>query len=238
MRTKICALYYSLGDFCRQKDYILQRLTLRPIQTRQIVSREASGEETFSQNRQTFVAYYLEYEGSRHRVCGSFFLKTLCISNRAVMSAISGKTASGTFGRRDGRGKQPSANKTDARRLDVVKEHIKSFPTVESHYCRKDTQRQYLDSKLTVNRMYSDYSLYVGKCKDEFDDSYKPVSASSSSKTDLKMKEAKQSTGLKLKSCALRKTVVRYSTSTDTTTTSQILTYVDEVALQPTTSQN
>jgi len=119
-----------------------------------------------------------------------------------------------------------------------VKEHIKSFPTVESHYCRKDTQRQYLDSKLTVNRMYSDYSLYVGKCKDEFDDSYKPVSASSSSKTDLKMKEAKQSTGLKLKSCALRKTVVRYSTSTDTTTTSQILTYVDEVALQPTTSQN
>ena len=74
----------------------------------------------------------------------------------------------------NGRGKQPSANKTDDSKRDAVKEHIKSFPTVESHYCRKDTQRQYLDSKLSVNKMYD---LYVKKCEDEFGDNYQPVSA-------------------------------------------------------------
>jgi len=73
----------------------------------------------------------------------SHFSLSLCASV-IVLSAISGKTASGTFGRRDGRGKQPSANKTDARRLDIVKERIMTFPNAESHHCRKDIQRQYL----------------------------------------------------------------------------------------------
>jgi len=61
-----------------------------------------------------------------------FFLKTLCINHRAVLSAINRKTPTGVFGKWDGRGKQPSANKTDDSKRDAVKEHIKSFPTVES----------------------------------------------------------------------------------------------------------
>ena len=88
VRNKICADYCALGDFARQKDYILQHLTVRP----QVVSRELSGEETFSQSRNISVAYYLEYDGFRNRVCQSFFLKILCISNRAVLSAINRKT--------------------------------------------------------------------------------------------------------------------------------------------------
>ena len=47
VRNKICAEYYALGDFCRQKDYILQRLIVRPVKTRRIVSREVSGDEAF-----------------------------------------------------------------------------------------------------------------------------------------------------------------------------------------------
>lgn len=37
---------------------------------------------------------------------------------------------------------------------------MKSFPTVQSHYCRKDT-RQYLEENLNVTKMYD---LYVQKC--------------------------------------------------------------------------
>ena len=174
VRSSICAEYYALGDYCRQKDYILQRLVIRPVQTRRVMSRGEGGSEAFSMNRQVSVAYHLEHAGSRHRVCQAFFLKTLCLSNRAVQTAIHGRTDSGTFGHVDRRGRLPPVNKTNAARADAVREHIRSFPTVQSHYCRKDSQRQYLDSKLTINKMYD---LYVENCRNVFSENYKPVSA-------------------------------------------------------------
>ncbi|XP_072398779.1 uncharacterized protein [Diabrotica undecimpunctata] len=39
--------------------------------------------------------------------------------------------------------------------------HIESFPHVESHYCRANSQRQYLDSSLTIKKMYE---LYTEVC--------------------------------------------------------------------------
>ena len=51
---------------------------------------------------------------------------------------------------------------------------IQSFPTVESHYHRKDSQRLYLDSKLTISRMYE---LYVENCANKYGEAYKPVSS-------------------------------------------------------------
>lgn len=35
--------------------------------------------------------------------------------------------------------------------------HIKSFPTVESHYTRKDTNRKYLSPELNIKKMYELY---------------------------------------------------------------------------------
>ena len=31
-------------------------------------------------------------------------------------------------------------------------DHISSIPTVESHYCRHDTKRQYLDTELNISK--------------------------------------------------------------------------------------
>ena len=75
MRGKICADYYALGDYFRQKDYLLQRLIVRPVKTRQIVSKEPSGTETLPQTRKTSVAYYLEYQGTRHSYVQVFLLE-------------------------------------------------------------------------------------------------------------------------------------------------------------------
>jgi len=55
------------------------------------VSREASGEETFIQNRQISIAYHIVHTGSRHRVCQSY-LRTLRLSKRAVLTAVEGRT--------------------------------------------------------------------------------------------------------------------------------------------------
>jgi len=42
-----------------------------------------------------------------------------------------------------------------------IREHISRFPNVESHYCRKESQRMYLDKTLSLRRMYR---LYVEEC--------------------------------------------------------------------------
>lgn len=69
-----------------------------------------------------------------------------------------------TFVKNDRRGKKTPANKTPATEVDRVKEHINSFPKMESHYCRKSSSRMYLDSHLNMTIMYE---MYLEKCKAE-----------------------------------------------------------------------
>lgn len=45
-----------------------------------------------------------------------------------------------------------------------VREHSKPFPTVDSHYFRKNTSRKYLEKDLSVKKMYD---LYKQKCQKE-----------------------------------------------------------------------
>ena len=66
----------------------------------------------------------------------------------------------------------PPANKTPPEAELEVKRHIESFPTLESHYARKDSQRKYLPGDLNVAKMYQ---LYVDQVKAKGKD---PVSIS------------------------------------------------------------
>lgn len=45
--------------------------------------------------------------------------------------------------------------------ISFLKNHIRKFPTVSSHYCRKDSRKQYLDPKLNIAQMYK---LYKKEC--------------------------------------------------------------------------
>lgn len=55
---------------------------------------------------------------------------------------------------------------------NFVKVHIESFPKVQSHYCRQTSSREYLESTLSINKMYE---LYQERCKEE---NKQPVKAS------------------------------------------------------------
>ena len=46
---------------------------------------------------------------------------------------------------------------------NLVREHINMYPVIESHYCRKDTKRKYLEEGLSISKMYRMYKEYVGK---------------------------------------------------------------------------
>jgi hypothetical protein len=171
-RNSLCAQYYALSDYSRQKDFILLNIVSRDVKTRQ-VKCQPDGNVNVSKIRMTSISYYFQLNGVRTRVCKNFFLKTLSISNRAVLTAIANRTEAGVFGGMDGRGRAPASNKTEEERMKEVHDHIKSFPKTESHHCRKDTKREYLDSRLTITKMYA---LYLEMLKNKHGELQKPVS--------------------------------------------------------------
>jgi hypothetical protein len=106
-------------------------------------------------------------------VCAKvFFLTTLCISQKPIYHVHENLNVAGVP-KKDGRGKHPHSNHaiSDAKRQHVIT-HIKSFPAVESHYCRSNIKRKYLESTLTLKKMYN---LHDEDCKTKHE---KPVKLS------------------------------------------------------------
>ncbi|KAK9738745.1 hypothetical protein QE152_g9586 [Popillia japonica] len=103
-------------------------------------------------------------------------MKTLCISNRVILSAFKDKDELGHFRGADKRGRKTpgnktkeevvAGNKTKEEVVAAVRAHIESFPTVESHCTPKCTQRKYLDSTLSITKMHS---LYKEQCRERGD---------------------------------------------------------------------
>jgi hypothetical protein len=88
------------------------------------------------------------------------FLKTLDISEKTVKIAKEKEKETG-FAVSDQRGRhQPGSKKTEDVR-EKIREHIRSFPALESHYGRASSQKKYLDSNLSVKKMHE---LYTEKC--------------------------------------------------------------------------
>ena len=85
-----------------------------------------------------------------------FFIKTLCIGKKTVETALR-KNANKSTPLMDRRGKHQPHNRTPDTEKDTVRQHIEFFPTVESHYTRKDTDRKYLSSNLSIRKMHDLY---------------------------------------------------------------------------------
>ncbi|KAI4469687.1 dna-directed rna polymerases i ii and iii subunit rpabc2 [Holotrichia oblita] len=162
-RIGICKTYWQC-DYKRQKDFILNNVESHVPERR----RERVNNET--RPRLDSKEYFFSVNSNKIRVCKDFFLKTLCICKEVVDYAFANKGELGMFTGEDNRGKKEPYNKTPAADIDKVKQHIESFPVMESHYVRKSTQRKYLDCKLNITKMHS---LYLELCEK---DKSKPVS--------------------------------------------------------------
>lgn len=111
-----------------------------------------------SRRKQTFT-YYFEIASQKIQVCKTFFLNTLSISQTPVYTAHKKDDVTNIPD-------VPVQGKHIKRQipeeaLAFVKIHIESFPCVESHYCRANTKRNYLDSTLNIKKMYE---LYTEAC--------------------------------------------------------------------------
>jgi hypothetical protein len=76
----------------------------------------------------------------------------ICIS-RSVNTAVAEKSElTGGFIGNDKRGEKTPPNKTKPEVIDRIKSHTEKFPTQEGHYCRKTSNRKYLDPKLSIKK--------------------------------------------------------------------------------------
>ncbi|KAJ8940882.1 hypothetical protein NQ314_010545 [Rhamnusium bicolor] len=57
----------------------------------------------------------------------------------------------------DHRGKHGNHKRIDVEVSKSVFDHINSIPRIESHYVRKDTNREFIDGGLTIAEMHRDY---------------------------------------------------------------------------------
>ncbi|KAJ8043559.1 hypothetical protein HOLleu_10703 [Holothuria leucospilota] len=161
-RKQLCKSYYDLANYARQKDYICCNIVEQ--MPKQRVGRNP--------NKRNVSRSYSFPKGDRYeQVCQRFFMSTLDISESVIRHALKHKGSSGTFTSLDQRGKHSPANKTPALQIEGVRMHIRSIPSMESHYTRKDTQRKYLDSGLSIRKMHRD--LYPAWCQKH---GYAPVS--------------------------------------------------------------
>jgi hypothetical protein len=143
----ICKTYWGLKNYNHQKDFLLKNI--------EADTPKRSIEDVHRKRRRTLSKKYsLENGAGRHRVCGKFFEKTLNISNGPIVTAFKNKSTVGSFNSKDSRGKSSPENKTPE----------ESFPCMESHYVGKTTKRLYLDSSLSISKMYD---LYCISCEEK-----------------------------------------------------------------------
>jgi hypothetical protein len=68
---------------------------------------------------------------------------------------------------KDKRGKGTYHNKTPEVDIERIHAHIDSFPAMESHYARKDSNRKFLSNSLNICKMYDLYVKDVNKKENE-----------------------------------------------------------------------
>lgn len=120
--------------------------------------------KTREKDRYVTVKYSFTLHGRRIPCCKKFLLDTLGIGKRKVEYMVKNLSSHGTP-KSDERGKNQKANATDEATNQRIREHIASFPTIPSHYCRKSSKRTFLSSNLSVHQMHEIYKNAERKAK-------------------------------------------------------------------------
>jgi hypothetical protein len=177
-REVIYKQFWSMPD--SEKLYFFSKFTARvPIN-----SNRSSGNSNFF--------YHFEVANQRHRVCETFFLTTLDISQGCIRSYFENWHDDQTdLNWHDDQTNLPCSPPQTGKQvkfdlsaadIEAVKNHILKFPKVESLYCWADSEKEYLERGLNifhmyklymeeesiVNRVHVSYSMYSRVFNDEF----------------------------------------------------------------------
>ncbi|CAG9772078.1 unnamed protein product [Ceutorhynchus assimilis] len=154
-RQTIFSEYWQMKSFNKRVAFIASLIRTEPKKCAKRKTEHISKQK----NRLVTHIFHLPYNGEQLRVCKQCFLKTFDESNRFVTNVLKNKAESSSgVCRDDKRGMSSSANKIPDADLQLVKEHINSIPSYESHYSRKKTgDKRYLPHFYTLASLYREY---------------------------------------------------------------------------------
>ena len=130
-------------------------------------SKAVTKTNTDKENKRKYTfKYFLPKESQEmQQVCIDIFLKTLGVTERRVKTVRSRKydaNLSYDESIRHGNALKPPNNKFPDAVINSIHEHIKRFPTVPSHYQRKDSKRYYFEKGLSRGKLCDSYNAQPG----------------------------------------------------------------------------
>nr|XP_026497999.1 uncharacterized protein LOC113402096 isoform X2 [Vanessa tameamea] len=166
-RIEIFNKFWEIGDHSKQYDFI-SNYVVKINKKRTITDGESRRSFTYIYH----LPYIQNHQNSKLIVCKQMFLNTLSCGPKMIRTAISKSSDTGSFALVDNRGRH-SHHKTsiDPDMIKSICDHVNSFEPVDSHYCRKESNKLYLDGSLSFTRMFNlykewfDSTKYGSKCE-------------------------------------------------------------------------
>lgn len=148
-RINIFEMYWALGNVQRQREFINACMTT--VTPKYRYTREGS-------TRRPNNAFYFDVKEKRIRICKKFFKNTLSINDRPIRTVLSKRDLNHPqFVQDDLRGKHGNHPKLDEEIKESIRQHIDSVPRIPSHYCRANTNREFIEGGLTVADLHRSY---------------------------------------------------------------------------------
>lgn len=148
--------YWALGSYNARVLFMNSMITVKDK-----ASTKTQKPNTVYKNRQISIDYSIEFAKEKRKVCKKCFLDCFGETNLFIRSVIAKNIASDGLDLLDKRGSSTPSNKLPLSLLDEIRNQINRFPAYESHYCRRDTTKKYLQPGLTITKMYELYCSEV-----------------------------------------------------------------------------
>ncbi|XP_030759330.1 uncharacterized protein LOC115884790 [Sitophilus oryzae] len=149
-RLKIFKNYWDMSDIVKQRTYLLTLM-------QEVNPKYRYPVQGGHGVRATNHAFYFYKNDQKKRVCKTFFIATLGITNRCIRT-VKSKIKNGTLGQ-DNRGKHANHKQVPEDIKDGIRAHISSIPAIESHYTRAHTEKTFIEGSKTIAQLYRDYKI-------------------------------------------------------------------------------
>ena len=140
--------------------------------------RSSANKRNDDVSRRKFTRKYFLTSRESTEVCQMMYLHTFDVTLKKVRVIVQKKRGrKSNICPADGRGKHSNHYKIEDGNKNVIRTHIKNFPTYTSHYSRERTSKKYLSPDLSITLMYQLYCEYCKKnnIKHEKESQYRKI---------------------------------------------------------------